>query len=138
MRTEFNRIEISDIQKYPNDYHRLYYLEINDRCYTRDFLKPLKTQNKREYKKIIKVLELLARNERVKNPNHVKPYRNTGIYEIISKRGHARISFFYDQPPDEDVICVLFYWKTGSDRKKQNMFLSSSFEIMNLYKSSYI
>jgi len=135
MATHYKLIPVHNVKKEWEIKHKIYALEIYGRCYVNDFIKSLQIPEKSEYKKIMKVIKLLANYERIYNRNHVKRInRYPGIYEIISKTGHARISYFYYGLPQEDVICVLGFWKSeDSQVKKQNDIFRKSKEIMESY-----
>lgn len=135
MATSFHLLKIPGVLTSWETEHEIYALEVNGDCCVNMFIREKMNSDPPEFKKIMKVLNLLGTSDRVRNPYHVKPdERHSGIYELIAKKGHARISFFYS-PPDEKVVCVLPYWKTTDHRKPQNSFFEKSAEIMKEYLS---
>ena len=135
MATVFRLLKIPGVLPSWETEHAIYALEINGDCWVNTFINEMMTSDLPEFNKIMKVLNLLGNNDRVRNPNHVKSdEQHNGIYELIAKKGHSRISFFYS-PPDEKVICVLPYWKTSDNKKLQKTFFQKSTEIMKEYIS---
>ena len=137
MATVFRLLRIPGVCPVWETVHRIYALEVNGFCCTNIFLEDLRSSKPDEYKKLMKVLKLIGSNIRVRNPEHVKSHvEQSGIYEMIAKRGNSRISFFYDSSPEENVICVLSYWKNFKNEQKQDAFFRKSVETMNVYRLS--
>jgi hypothetical protein len=136
MATFYRLIKISGVSPTWETEHKIFALEVNGCCFVITFLEEMRNSNPDEYKKLMKVLKLVGGNIRIRSPNHVKPHsKHSGIYEIIAKKGNSRISFFYDSPPKENVVCVLTYWKTSNNMKSQSSFFDKSVEIMRDYLS---
>ncbi len=136
MPTKFKLLKVSGVKEEWESVHKLRALEINGRCLVNKFIESKLKCDIREYKRIFKIFKMVAAFKRVITINHVKSYReDSKIKEIIAKDGHSRISFFYFPNSNEDVICVLPFWKGNlrQDDPKQNTFFNSSIVIMNSY-----
>lgn len=68
-----------------------------------------------DYRKIIKVMALVATKQRVTDEKHVKktskPQHHGEIYEMRAHRGQARLFFFYDNNKEAVVVCTNEYIK---------------------------
>ncbi|MFP4166929.1 MAG: type II toxin-antitoxin system RelE/ParE family toxin [Opitutales bacterium] len=89
---------------------------------------------KKDFKKIAKVIERVGQAHRVRDEKHVKKSRNPkheNVYEIRADKGHARLMFFYDDDAETAVfVCTNPCWK-GSGNQDQ------AFETCNQMKLAY-
>ncbi len=112
--------------------HRVRVLEINGKSLALNELLKLKQDHIEDYKKIIKVMRLVAKQERVRNENHVKRGQRHGdIYEM--RGGAARLFFFYTPDVQEAVICTNLYWKAKSSKQEQNQAFDLCERFRNIY-----
>lgn len=93
------------------------------------------SQNQKpDFKKIKKVLEIVGQTHRVQNEKHVKKSRNPNhenVYEIRADKGHARLMFFYSEEEGTAIFaCTNPYWK-GEGSQDQ------AFETCNKLRLAY-
>ena len=74
------------------------------------------SQNQKpDFKKIKKVIQLVGQSRRVKNEKHVKKSsdpKHDNVYEIRADKGHARLMFFYSEDEGTAIfVCTNPYWK---------------------------
>lgn len=111
--------DIPDMEAAWEESHSIRALVINGKSPVLDHLADLKRNALADYKKIIKVMERVARLGRVIDEKHVKQdAEKRGIYEMRAHKGHARVLFFYDEDTNQTVICTLGYWKGRGDQSK--------------------
>lgn len=95
-------------------------------------LADLKAKHRDDYKKILKVVKLVAEKQRVSNENHVKRSKNwPEIYEI--RGGNARLFFFYSEFDNEIVVCTGVYHKSSDSKNLQDIH----FERCNRFRLAY-
>jgi hypothetical protein len=89
---------------------------------------------KADFKKIKKAIEIVGQTQRVQNEKHVKKSSNPNhdnIYEIRAHKGHARLMFFYSEDEGTAIfVCTNPYWK-GKGSQDQ------AFETCNKLKLAY-
>lgn len=89
---------------------------------------------KPDFKKIIKVIQLVGQTHRVQNPKHVKKSsdpKHDNVYEIRADKGHARLMFFYSEDEGTAIfVCTNPYWK-GDGSQDQ------AFETCNKLRLAY-
>lgn len=70
---------------------------------------------KPDFKKIKKVIQIVGQTDRVKNEKHVVKSSNAkheNVYEIRADKGHARLMFFYSEDEGTAIFaCTNPYWK---------------------------
>ena len=135
MPTKFKLLKVSGVKEEWEPIHKIRALEINGKCPVNTFLERLKNANYGEYKKIFKVLKLIGSNDRIKNSNYVKPHKkHTGIYELVVKKGFSRISFFYYESINSNIVCITPFRKEKDYKpRKQDLFFDRSAEIMDKF-----
>lgn len=116
--TELRLVSIPGVHPEWEESHPVRALEINGVSPALDALADWKRVQQADFKKIMKVIERVARLVRVLDEKHVTPdARRTGIYEMRAHRGHARLMFFYEPGPRGTAVCVLPFWKgVGNQR----------------------
>jgi putative component of toxin-antitoxin plasmid stabilization module len=126
-------VDIEGVDKRWEESHRIRALVIDGKSPVCDQLAKWKTSEQPDYKKIMKVMALVARQKRVINEMHVtSDGARSGIREMRAHRGHARVLFFYDDDSCETVICVHACWKGRGD---QSRAFDLAAEMMRLWKS---
>ena len=116
-------IELVDIIHKPEweRAHQIRAIEIDGRCRVAVELADLARYDAADFAKIMKVVRMVAEQERVTNTNHVKRGRGyPDIYEMRAHRGHARLYFFYTPAHKEVVVCTNSYWKTKPSANEEN------------------
>jgi len=99
--------------------HRVRALEVDGKSRALAGLLDLRKWHEDDYKKIMKVIRLVAENDRVINENHVKRSRkHPDVYEM--RGGNARLFFFYLPTTEEVVVCTNVYWKAKASRREQD------------------
>ena len=138
MPTRFKLLTIPDIKVEWEIFHKMRALETNGICKVNLYLEQLKSRNTTEYRKVLKLFKLCGANERLFNPNYIKPHKkHTGIYELKIKTGFSRISFFYYKNSLSYIICISAYWKEKDyKQKEQDLFFERSAEIMEIFLST--
>ena len=112
--------------------HRVRALEVDGRSLAVAALADLVGHHQDDYKKVMRVLRLLAGNERVRNENHVKRARDyPDIYEV--RGGKARLFFFYTPGRDGIVVCTNAYWKTKPSTSEQDAAFAMCGRLRQLY-----
>lgn len=92
----------------------------------------LERNHRDDYKKIMKVIRLVAGNQRVINPKHVK--QGDTFKEVYEMRGgHARLFFFYTPDAEQIVVCANHYWKAREGEREQD----TAFERCNSLRLLY-
>jgi putative component of toxin-antitoxin plasmid stabilization module len=89
-----------------------------------------------DYKKIMKVLQMIGQVDRIRDEKKVKKSRNRkhdGVYEIRADKGSARLMFFYCKSSRTAVVCTNTYWKTKSSKGEQD----NAFELCARLKEIY-
>ena len=113
-------ISLTDIEGVePQGHHRhpVKALVIDGKSPVRDELAYWHDRECADYKKIMKVMQLVACNERVRNEIHVtKDAEDSELYEMRAHRGRARVFFFYAKDEEDTVICLATFWKAGPMR----------------------
>ena len=99
-------------------------------------LDTLRIKKEREYKKLFKVINLVAQNNEVFG-RHVK--RGKGVYKDIyeMRSSHVRLFFFYTPTQNEIVICTNLYWKAKDSHEEQEQAFRTCLAFRNLYFSYY-
>ena len=115
--------------------HRVRALEINGRTPALDGLAGLMTNAPGAYKRIMRVIKLVAGSRRVANQEHVKAdEKKRGGYEM--RGGQARLFFFYSTETNEIVVCTNYYWKAKPSAKEQDNQFARCAEMKVLYEAS--
>lgn len=115
--------------------HRMRALEIDGRCTALAGLFDLQKRHQDDYKKIMKVIRLVAENDRVRNENHVKRCRKyPDLYEM--RAGNARLFFFYAPQTDEVVVCTNVYWKAKPSTREQDEAFERCRALRNMFLDS--
>lgn len=95
-------------------------------------LADLKAKHRDDYKKILKVIRLVAGCDRVRNEQHVKQSKQwPGIYEM--RGGNARLFFFYSNDDNQIVVCTSVYHKRSGSKDLQD----AEFERCNRLRLHY-
>ncbi len=99
--------------------HRIRALEVDGKSPALAGLLDLQKRHQDDYKKIMKVIRLVAENDRVRNENHVKRCRkHPELYEM--RGGNARLFFFYSPTTEEVIVCTNVYWKAKASAREQD------------------
>lgn len=115
----FELYDIPDIEAAWEESHELRAIVINGKSPVLNELAAWKKTERADYKKILKVMERVARLDRVIDEKHVTADgARRGVYEMRAHKGHARVLFFYDEAPDFTVILTNCYWKGRGDQTK--------------------
>jgi hypothetical protein len=118
--------------------HKIKALEINGKAPIIDELSKWEKGSLAEFKKIIKVMRLVASNKRVRNENHVKrAKRYEDMFYMRAHKGSARVNFFYTKDDEEVVVCTSSYWKTKKSKAEQNRALKTAKDLKELFYSYY-
>lgn len=93
------------------------------------------SQNQKpDFKKIKKVIQIVGQTHRVKNEKHVKASSNPkheNVYEILAYRGLARMMFFYSEDEGTAIfVCTNKFWKTDDNQDQ-------AFETCNKLRIAY-
>ena len=93
------------------------------------------SQNQKpDFKKIKKVIQIVGQTHRVQNEKHVTKSSNKkheNVYEIRADKGHARLMFFYSEDEGTAIfVCTNPYWK-GEGNHDQ------AFETCNNFRIAY-
>ncbi|MCC5875327.1 MAG: hypothetical protein JJU11_03810 [Candidatus Sumerlaeia bacterium] len=114
--------------------HRVRALTINGKSPFMDVFANWKSAEPADYKKIMKVMERVARLDRVRDEKHVKADDNkSGIYEMRAHTRRARVLFFYDDDTCKTAICVHTYWKGAGN---QETAFEQAVALMKLWQAS--
>ncbi|HOF40838.1 MAG TPA: type II toxin-antitoxin system RelE/ParE family toxin [Candidatus Hydrogenedentes bacterium] len=96
-------------------------------------LADLKAVHPNDYKKIMKVIRLVAENDRVQNADHVKQGKqHNDVYEM--RGGQARLFFFYTPDAKQVVVCTNYYWKAKKSEDEQD----AAFERCEKLRAAYL
>jgi len=112
--------------------HRVRAMEVDGRSLAVAALHDVVRHHHDDYRKVMKVLRLVAGCDRVRNENHVKRGAKwPDIYEI--RGGMVRLFFFYTPDLEEIVVCTNAYWKTKPGRKEQDTAFAICARFRDLY-----
>ena len=92
-----------------------------------------------DYKKIMNVLKMIGRTDRIRDEKKVKKSKNPkhdGVYEIRADKDHARVMFFYSNDSQSAVICTNTYWKTKSSEREQNVAFGICARLKEYYEQN--
>ena len=98
-------------------------LSLDGKCLAINSLDEFRKSKPDDYKKIMKALSLIRRQQRVRNPNHVKKCQNRlypDVYEARAHGGLARLMFFYhrDNSGREIAVFTNSFWKNRGDQNQ--------------------
>ncbi len=126
-------VDIIDVKPEWQTQHQVKVLSCNGRSPAAGGLTQLRKHNFSEYKKILKVIQMVAESERVRNEQCVKQgkvFKN--IYEM--RGGQARLFFFYSPDSKQVVICTNYYLKSKASKSEQN----AAFERAEALRVAYL
>lgn len=112
-------------------------LQINDRNLVLGSLAEWQRTSPGDYKKIMKVLQMVGQLDRIRDEKHVKRSDNPkhdGVYEIRAHRGSARLMFFYSEKTQSAVICTNAYWKAKDSKKEQDQAFETCHKLKQIYE----
>lgn len=112
-------------------------LQINDRNLVLGSLAEWQRTSPGDYKKIMKVLQMIGQLDRIRDEKHVKKSDNPkhdGVYEIRAHRGSARLMFFYSEKTQSAVICTNSYWKAKDSKKEQDQAFETCHKLKQIYE----
>ena len=112
-------------------------LQINDRNLVLGSLAEWQRTSPGDYKKIMKVLQMVGQLDRIRDEKHVKKSDNPkhdGVYEIRAHRGSARLMFFYSEKTQSAVICTNAYWKAKDSKKEQDQAFETCHKLKQIYE----
>lgn len=127
------KLELAEIPNVAQagDYWKLRALGADGKFHAINILAEWKRREPSDFKKIVKAMQLGAKEHRVHSPNHVKQctqgYPLT--YEFRAHRGSARLMFFYDEKR-KLIVCTNSVWK-GADNQ------NNAFRICDLFRQQY-
>ncbi len=123
--------DVKTSEEYP---YQVRALEINRRSLALDAIAKWKKDHRKEYKKIITTINLLAKNGRISDPNRVKKSRKYPTsYEMKAKRCSARLYFFYMDGNEEIIVCTNGQWKSKPSKNEQDR----AFKMCNDLRKTY-
>ena len=111
-------------------------LQINDRDLVLGDLAEWQRKSPGDYKKIMKVLQMIGQVDRIRDEKHVKQSDNPkhdGVYEIRAHRGSARLMFFYSEKTQSAVICTNSYWKAKDSKREQDQAFETCHKLKQIY-----
>lgn len=133
---KFELIEIPDVNLDATNKWKICALEINNRSPILKALIEWKRKRPDDYKKIFCSMKLVAVNDRVVDPKHVKktsnPSKHGDVYEMRAHKGLARLFFFYDDQNERVVVCTNEYIKGKGD---QNNAFAQCGKLKRYYQS---
>ena len=110
---------IPDVEPEWEQSHRVRALVIDGKSPVLTQLAQWKSSEPADYKKIMRVMERVARLDRVKDEKHVRADgAKSDIFEMRAHRGKARVFFFYDNDQTRTAICVHTFWKGSGNQSK--------------------
>lgn len=128
--------DIPDIEAVWEESHSLRALVVKALSPVLDQLADWKNNQRADYRKILKVMERVARLDRVTDEKHVTADGlKRGVYEMRAHKGHARVMFFYDDDADQTAICTNTYWKGQGDQARA---FDLAVSLMELWKRARI
>ena len=116
-------IEIPGITAHDQTVWNVRVLQINGKDLVLPDLLKWEKKSQSDHKKIMKVLKMIGRVDRIRDEKKVKKSKNPkhdGVYEIRADKGHARVMFFYSRDTQSAVICTNTYWKSKSSEREQD------------------
>jgi len=90
-----------------------------------------------DFKKIMKVLQMIGQVDRIRDEKKVKKSNNpkhNGVYEIRADKGSARLMFFYCEKSQSAVICTNTYWKAKDSKKEQDQAFETCHKLKQIYE----
>lgn len=90
-----------------------------------------------DYKKIMKILQMIGQVDRIRDEKHVKKSDNpkhNKAYEIRAHRGSARLIFFYCEKSQSAVICTNTYWKAKDSKQEQDQAFETCHKLKQIYE----
>lgn len=90
-----------------------------------------------DYKKIMKVLQMIGQVDRMRDEKHVKKSDNPKhdkVYEIRAHKGSARLMFFYSEKNRSVVICTNSYGKAKDSKKEQDQAFETCHKLKQIYE----
>lgn len=137
MRVEL--VEIAGIEKRHETVWKIRALVLENRDPVTDALDRWQQKHLRDYKAIIKVMQMTGQQSRVLNPKHVKKSSNPDhgeVYEMLAYAGVARLMFFYDDEDAALIVCTNGYEKGwgGSDSQDAAFARCAAFKKLYLQK----
>jgi putative component of toxin-antitoxin plasmid stabilization module len=112
-------------------------LQINQRDLVFGSLAEWERKSPGDYKKIMKVLQMIGQLDRIRDEKHVKKSDNPkhdGVYEIRAHRGSARLMFFYSEKTQSAVICTNSYWKAKDSKREQDQAFETCHKLKQIYE----
>lgn len=112
-------------------------LQINDHDLVRGSLAKWERESPGDYKKIMKVLQMIGQVDRIRDEKHVKKSDNPKhdkVYEIRAHKGSARLMFFYSEKTQSAVICTNSYWKAKDSKKEQDQAFETCHKLKQIYE----
>lgn len=112
-------------------------LQINQRDLVFGSLAEWERKSPGDYKKIMKVLQMIGQLDRIRDEKHVKKSDNPkhdGVYEIRAHKGSARLMFFYSEKAQAAVICTNAYWKAKDSKKEQEQAFETCHKLKQIYE----
>lgn len=112
-------------------------LQINGRNLVLGSLAEWQRTSPGDYKKIMKVLQMVGQLDRIRDEKHVKRSDNPkhdGVYEIRAHRGSARLMFFYSEKTQSAVICTNAYWKAKDSKKEQDQAFETCHKLKQIHE----
>jgi hypothetical protein len=112
-------------------------LQISDRDLVFGSLTKWERESPGDYKKIMKVLQMIGQVDRIRDEKHVKKSENPKhdkVYEIRAHRSSARLMFFYCEKNQSAVICTNTYWKAKDSKKEQDQAFETCHTLKQIYE----
>jgi mRNA-degrading endonuclease RelE of RelBE toxin-antitoxin system len=135
---KLNLIEIPELNLPASDSGKIKALQVENKSPALEALLTWKREAPIDYKKILKVMKLLAGRGRVTDEKHVKktakPKQHGDVYEMRAHRGKARLFFFYDTIDESIVICTNAFDKGKGD---QNAAFERCGKFKTLYENNF-
>ena len=131
---KYELIEIPDLNIDATNKWKICALQIENRSPALNALIEWKRKRPDDFKKIISSMKLVAVNDRVTDPKHVKktsnPNKHGDVYEMRAHKGLARLFFFYDEQNEKVVVCTNHHIKNKGDQ-------NAAFALCGLLKANY-
>ena len=112
-------------------------LVINNNDLVRAELVKWQQKSSADYKKIMKVLSIIGKVDRIRDEKKVKKSANPkhkGVYEIRADKGSARLMFFYCEKKQAAIVCTNAYWKNKSSKAEQDQAFERCYQLKQIYE----